>query len=112
MTLHVLHVLLNRLEGMALKDVTRMRASLTFAPSTAENLHLAGTANCVDCCRLPHSKPWYSAFQIQAPVRHTTHMHTHAHACTQTRRRRAAVCLRRALWMQLVIDGFVALDWA
>ena len=75
MTLHVLHVLLNRLEGMALKDVTRMRASLTFAPSTAENLHLAGTANCVDCCRLPHSKPWYSAFQIQAPVSHTTHMH-------------------------------------
>ena len=31
MTLHMLHVLLNRLEGMALKDVTRMRASLTFA---------------------------------------------------------------------------------
>lgn len=111
MTLHVLHVLLNRLEGMALKDVTRMRASLTFAPSTAENLHLAGTANCVDCCRLPHSKPWYSAFQIQAPVSHTTpctYTHTHAHRQGDIELRSACV----VLWMQLVIDGFVALDWA
>ena len=35
--------------------------------STAGNLHLAGTADCVDCCKTPHTMPWYSAFETQAP---------------------------------------------
>jgi len=52
---------------MTSSDNAGTEATLTFAPSTAHNLHLGGTANCVDCCKTPHSKPWYGAFQTQAP---------------------------------------------
>lgn len=43
-------------------------ALLTFAPSSALGLHLAGTAGCHDCCLvMPPSKPWFAAFDVQAP---------------------------------------------
>ena len=56
-----------RLQGMYLSNSAGTEATLTFAPSTAHSLHLAGAANCVDCCKTPHSKPYFSAFQTQAP---------------------------------------------
>ena len=55
-----------RLEGLQLSPAAT-EATLTFAVSTAASLHLSGTAGCVDCCRQPPSKPWYSAFELQAP---------------------------------------------
>ena len=53
-----------RLEGLQLSPAAT-EATLTFAVSTAASLHLSGTAGCVDCCRQPPSKPWFSAFEIQ-----------------------------------------------
>ena len=55
-----------RLEGLQLSPAAT-EATLTFAVSTAASLHLSGTAGCVDCCQQPPSKPWYSAFELQAP---------------------------------------------
>eukprot|EP01047_Picozoa_sp_COSAG01_P047540 COSAG01_NODE_4552_length_4929_cov_144.720083_2_plen_531_part_00 len=56
-----------RLEGVVLTNRQATAATLTFAVSTAQSLHLSGTSECVDCCAQPPSKPWYWAFQVQAP---------------------------------------------
>eukprot|EP01052_Picozoa_sp_SAG31_P042489 SAG31_NODE_6761_length_1895_cov_1.702116_2_plen_264_part_00 len=56
-----------RLEGLALTNRLGTRATITFAAATAQSLHFSGTSECVDCCAQPPSKPWYWAFQVQAP---------------------------------------------
>lgn len=56
-----------KLEGAYLSNADGTQVTLTFATATAAGLHLAGTAGCVDCCKTPHSKPWYVAFETQAP---------------------------------------------
>ena len=38
-----------------------------FQVASAGGLHLNGTAGCVDCCRTPHTQPWYNAFETMAP---------------------------------------------
>jgi hypothetical protein len=39
-----------RLEGVVLTNRQATAATLTFAASTAQSLHLSGTSECVDCC--------------------------------------------------------------
>ena len=56
-----------KLLGVQLLDRQGTSAVLTFAPSSAMNLHLDGTAGCQDCCATPPTKPWFAAFELQAP---------------------------------------------
>jgi hypothetical protein len=53
--------------GVQLSNDDGTAAVLAFAPASAHNLHLSGSAGCHDCCATPHSQPYYSPFEVQAP---------------------------------------------
>eukprot|EP00966_Prymnesium_polylepis_P329185 7384930-Prymnesium_polylepis.1 len=54
----------------------RTRVALTFEPSSASGLHLAGTAGCTACCTQPPPQPWFAAFSAMAPNGSWVAVHT------------------------------------
>ena len=55
------------LQGVVHTSRNRTQVVLTFSPATSQGLHLAGTANCQNCCAQPPSQPYFWAIEVQAP---------------------------------------------